>query len=152
MNCCTRKRENNQIVPFLMRKLTYKVMVWLLICQAVKGRSQKDARLPNATLPSILLIPYLVGCSGRHYKVMTWDILSSYRPGMESLHGTGHICDILQDLCRKKNGNKSTYFIDINERMTIKSMHRSCVPMCSPTIPLSSEYRGQLCCQPREGR
>lgn len=154
MNCCTRRRVNNQTVPFLMRKLTYKVVEWLFkLAKLLKDAAKKmSGNQPKGTLPSLFLIPYLVSYSRRRYKVMTWDILSSYRPGMESLHGAGHICGFCRIFAGEKNENKSTCLVDINEITTIKSLHRICVPVCSPNMSLSSGYRGQLCCQPMEGR
>ena len=79
----------------------------------------------------------------RHWKVIK-DNDSSYRPKMESLWDTHHICDPLQVSSQETNGNNITYLINIiNETMTITS-----VPMCSPNILLPSGYWGKLFFQP----
>lgn len=151
MNRYARKRVNNQS-PISHEEVDIPSCgMTSQICRASKGCNQKDARLPNATLPSLILIPYCVSGSGRHYKVMTPGHLIIVRTSYKSLHGTCHICDLLQSLCWKKMGIRAPAS-DINEIMTMKSMHRRCVPMCSPNISLSSEYRGQLCALPMEGR
>lgn len=79
----------------------------------------------------------------RHWKVIK-DIDSSYRPKMESLWDTHHICDPLQVSSQETNGNNITYLINIiNETMPITS-----VPMCSPNSLLPPGYWGKLFFQP----
>lgn len=68
------------------------------------------------------------------------DILSSYRPRMQSLCDTHQICGLLQLTSQEINGNNSTCLTDTNEIMTITSVHRSCGPVCSPNNLFPSGY------------